>query len=136
MQNLKKTRYLLRSGNSMKRKTTPGQPNLGNPLSKNKASYKTLITYPYAVVIPLTLTCNPIRMPPNQIFHLKGFFMDSFTLGLTPKIDFTRTTNTHRKQLVRASRYLILPKHPLKALWNSPPNSVQNTNQKPPIYRL
>jgi hypothetical protein len=34
---------LLQSGNSMKRKTTPGQPNPGNPLSKNKASYKTLI---------------------------------------------------------------------------------------------
>jgi hypothetical protein len=41
----------------MKRKTTLGQPNPGNSLSKNKASYKTLIlTYPYAVVIPLTLT--------------------------------------------------------------------------------
>jgi len=31
---------------------------------------------------------------------------------------------------------LILSKHPLKALWNSPPNSVQNTNLEPPIYRL
>jgi hypothetical protein len=29
---------LLRSGNSVKRKTTPGQPNPGNPLSKNRAS--------------------------------------------------------------------------------------------------
>jgi hypothetical protein len=57
---LNKTRYLLRSGNSVKRKTTPGQPNLGNQLSKNKASYKTLVlTYPYAVVIPLTLTRSP-----------------------------------------------------------------------------
>jgi len=27
----------------------------------------------------------------HQIFHLKGFLMDSFTLGSTPKIDFTRT---------------------------------------------
>jgi hypothetical protein len=35
--------------------------------------------------------CNPTRTFPNQIFHLKGFFMDSFTLGLNPKIDFTRT---------------------------------------------
>jgi hypothetical protein len=25
------------------KKTTLGQPNLGNPLSKNKASYKTLV---------------------------------------------------------------------------------------------
>jgi hypothetical protein len=50
---------LLRSENFVNRKTTPGQPNLGNPLSKNKVSYKTLVlTYLYAVVIPLTLTCN------------------------------------------------------------------------------
>jgi hypothetical protein len=34
---------LLRSENYVKRKTTPGQPNPGNPLSNNKASYKTLI---------------------------------------------------------------------------------------------
>jgi len=34
---------LLRSGNSVKRKTTLGQPNPGNPQSKNKASYKTLV---------------------------------------------------------------------------------------------
>jgi hypothetical protein len=34
---------LLRSGNSVKRKTTPGQLNPGNPLSKNKGSYKTLV---------------------------------------------------------------------------------------------
>jgi hypothetical protein len=73
-------------------KTTPRQPNPGNPLSKNKASYKTLVlTQPYVVVIPLTLRCNPTRALPNQIFHLKGFLMDSFTLGPTPKIDFTQT---------------------------------------------
>jgi len=35
----------------VKIKTTPGQPNPGTSLSKNKASYKTLVlTYPYAVV--------------------------------------------------------------------------------------
>jgi hypothetical protein len=93
MQNSNKIRYLSRSGNFVKRKTTPGQPNPGNPLSENKASYKTLVlTYAYAVVIPLTLTCNPTRTLPNQIFHLNGFLMDSFTLGHIPKMDFTRTT--------------------------------------------
>jgi hypothetical protein len=92
MQNLNKTRYLLQSGNSVKRNTTPRQPNPGNPLSKNKASYKTVVlTYPYAVVIPLTLTRSPSWTLSNQIFHLKGFLMDSFTLGPTPKIGFTRT---------------------------------------------
>jgi hypothetical protein len=30
-------------------------------------------------------------MLPNQIFYLKGFLMDSFTLGPTSKIDFTQT---------------------------------------------
>jgi hypothetical protein len=92
MRNIKKTRYLLRSENSVKRKTTPGQTNPGTPLSKNKASYKTLVLkYPYAVVIPLTLTRSLSLTLPNQISHLKGFLMDSFTLGPTPKIDFTRT---------------------------------------------
>jgi hypothetical protein len=36
----------------VKKKTTPGQPNPGNSLSKDKASYKALIlTKPIAVVI-------------------------------------------------------------------------------------
>jgi hypothetical protein len=44
----------------MKRKTTLGQPNPGNPLSKDKASYKVLVlTKPIAVVIPLTITQSP-----------------------------------------------------------------------------
>jgi hypothetical protein len=47
-------------GNSMKINTTPGQPNPGTPLSKNKASYKALVlTKPIAVVIPLTITRSP-----------------------------------------------------------------------------
>jgi hypothetical protein len=41
----------------MKKKTTPGQLNPGNSLSKKKASYKALVlTKPIAVVIPLTIT--------------------------------------------------------------------------------
>jgi len=44
----------------MKRKTTPGQPNLGTLLSKNKASYKALVLIkPIAIVIPLTITRSP-----------------------------------------------------------------------------
>jgi hypothetical protein len=30
-------------------------------------------------------------MPPNQVTYLKGFSMESFTLVLLPKIDFTQT---------------------------------------------
>jgi hypothetical protein len=76
----------------VKRKTTLGQPNPGNPLSKNKASYKVLVlTKPIAVVIPLTITRSPSLTLPNQVYYLKGSLMYSFTLGSTPKIDFTRT---------------------------------------------
>jgi hypothetical protein len=59
---------------------------------ENKASYKTLVlTYLYAVVIPLTLTRSPSWTLPNQVSYLKGSSMDSFNLGMTSKIDFTRT---------------------------------------------
>jgi hypothetical protein len=37
---------------------------------------------------------------------------------------------------MRASGSSILLKPPLKALWNSLSNSVQNTDLEPPIYRL
>jgi hypothetical protein len=44
----------------MKRKTTPGQPNPGNPLSEDKASTKTVtLTYPYAAIVSITLTRSP-----------------------------------------------------------------------------
>jgi len=45
-------------------------------------------------------------------------------------------TWAHTGTGLRASGSSILPKHPLKALWNSLSNSVQNTSLKPPIYRL
>jgi hypothetical protein len=57
MWNLKKTRYLLTKWKLCEEKNHSGQPNPGNPLSKNKASYKALVlTKPIAVVIPLTIT--------------------------------------------------------------------------------
>jgi hypothetical protein len=57
MRNLKKTRYLLTKWKLCEEKTTPGQPNPGNSLSKDKESYKALaLTKPIAVVIPLTIT--------------------------------------------------------------------------------
>jgi hypothetical protein len=85
----------------MKRKTTPGQPNLGKPLSKNKASYKALVlTKPIAIVIPLTITWSPSWMLLNQVSYLKGPLMDSFNLGPTPKIDFTRIVE-HTRAMAR-----------------------------------
>jgi len=75
----------------MKRKTTPRQPNPGNPLSKDKASYKALVlTKTIAVVIPLTITRSLSGTLPNQVSYLKRSLMESFTLGPTPNIDFTR----------------------------------------------
>jgi len=76
----------------VKRKTTPGQPNPGTSLSKNKASYKALIfTKPITIVIHLTITRSPSLTLPNQVSYLNGSLMDSFTLGSTPKMDFIRT---------------------------------------------
>jgi hypothetical protein len=73
----------------MKRKTTLGQPNPGNLLSKDKASYKALVlTKPTAIVIPLTITRSPSWTIPNQVSYLKGSLMNSFILRPTPKIDF------------------------------------------------
>jgi hypothetical protein len=61
MQNLKKDKIFVDEvENSVKRKTTSGQPKPGTPLSKNKASYKApVLTKPIAVVIPLTITRSP-----------------------------------------------------------------------------
>jgi len=90
MQKIKRQDICWRSGNFEKRKTTPQTQDIH--YTENKASYKTLVlTYPYAVVIPLTLTRSPSWTLPNQVSYLKGSSMDSFTLGLIPKIDFTRT---------------------------------------------
>jgi hypothetical protein len=63
--------------------------------SEDKASYKVVtLKYPYAAVVPWTLTCNPIQTPPNQVTYLKGSSMESFTLQPTPKIDFSFNTVT------------------------------------------
>jgi hypothetical protein len=75
-----------------KEKTLRGSQTQDIHYTENKASYKTLVlTYPYAVVIALTLTRSPSWTLPNQVSYLKGSSIDSFTLGLIPKIDFTRT---------------------------------------------
>jgi hypothetical protein len=69
--------------------------------SEDKASTKTVtLTYPYAAIVSCILTRNPTWTPPNQVTYLKGSSMDSFILGLLPKIDFnTSTTTAHREQL-------------------------------------
>jgi hypothetical protein len=46
------------------------------------------------VVVPCSLTCNPTRTPPNQVSYLNGSSMESFTLGPTPKIDFSLSAGT------------------------------------------
>jgi hypothetical protein len=92
MRKIRKHIFCRWSGNSIKRKTTPGQPNPGFPLFRRQSQLQSSSTHiPYAVAVPWTLTCNPTRTLPNQVTYLKGSSMKSFTLGPTPKIDFTRT---------------------------------------------
>jgi hypothetical protein len=69
--------------------------------SKDEARYKIVtLTCTDAVVVPCPLTCNSIRMLPNQVSYLKGSSMESFTLGPTPKIDF-RCSAAHLWRLQR-----------------------------------
>jgi len=92
MRNLKDKIFVDEVGILWREKPLRGSQTQDIHYTENKASYKTLVlTYPYAVVIPLTLTQSPSWTLPNQIFHLKGFLMDSFTLRSIPKIDFTQT---------------------------------------------
>jgi hypothetical protein len=60
-----------------------------------------------AVVIPLTLTRSPSWMLSNQVSYLKGSLMESFTLGPTPKIDFTRNKE-HTSANTLSKHYGIL----------------------------
>jgi hypothetical protein len=67
---------------------------------KDKAINKAVtLTYPDAAIVPCTLTHNLTWTLPNQVSYLKGSSMDSFSLGLLPKLDFTRTRTTHRATL-------------------------------------
>jgi hypothetical protein len=67
--------------------------------SEDKVSTNTVtLTYPYAAIVSCTLARNPTWTSLNQISYLKGSSMDSFTLGLLPKIDFnTNTATTHQQ---------------------------------------
>jgi hypothetical protein len=70
---------------------------------EDKARYKAVtLTYPDAVVVPCSLTCNPTQTLPNQVSYLKGSSMESFTLGSSPKIDFScSSATTHLQWLER-----------------------------------
>jgi hypothetical protein len=58
--------------------------------TEDKARYKAItLTYPDVVVVPCSLTCSLTRTLPNQVSYLKGSSMESFTLGPTPKVDFS-----------------------------------------------
>jgi hypothetical protein len=71
MRKIKETRYLLTKWKLCEEKTTLGQPNPGNSLSKDKISVKRkplpiqghnkalVLTKPIAVVIHLTITQSP-----------------------------------------------------------------------------
>jgi len=44
-------------------------------------------------MVPWTLTRNLTWTPPNQVSYLKGSSMESFSLGLLHKLDFTAWSN-------------------------------------------
>jgi hypothetical protein len=87
--------FCWQSGTQLREKSFRGNQTQDIDYSEYKTSYKVVaLTYPYAVVVPWTLTCNPTRTLPNQVIYLKGPSMKSFTLGPTPKIDFKFSTTT------------------------------------------
>jgi hypothetical protein len=93
--------------------------------SEDKASYKAVaLTHPYAVVVPSTLTCNPTRTPPSQVTYLKGFLMESFTLGLIAKIDFSSAQQQH---LATASKRTLQHNNPYNKLSKLLRNSLLNS---------
>jgi hypothetical protein len=95
MRKIKRRIFCRQSVNSIKRKTTSGQPNPRYPLFRRQSQYIDSNTHiPDAAIVSSTLTCNPTRTPPNQVTYLKGSSMESFTLGPTPKIDFSFSTAT------------------------------------------
>jgi hypothetical protein len=104
MWKLKRQIFCWRSRNSIKRKTTQDSQTHDIHYSEDKASYKAVaLKYPYAVVVPWTLTCNPTRTLPNQVTYFNGSSMESFTLGPTPKIDFNFSTTTTLGNCLRVS---------------------------------
>jgi hypothetical protein len=74
----------------LREKLLPGNQTQDIHYSEDKASYKAVaLTFLDIVVVPRTLMHNPMRTPSNQVSYLKGSLMESFTLELLPKIDFT-----------------------------------------------
>jgi len=61
--------------------------------------------------------------------------MESFTLWPTTKIDFT-ADQSHTGKARELADLQYLPKHPLYAVENSPPNYMLKACLKPLIYRL
>jgi hypothetical protein len=82
------------------------------------------------MVVPCSLTCNPTRTLPNQVYYLKGSSMESFTLGLTPKINFRCSTATAHLKWLQRKNYVS------EQLWNSIPNSCSSQCPGASIYRL
>jgi hypothetical protein len=103
MRNLKETNILLTKWKVLSReKPLRGSQTQDIHNSKNKASYKAIaLTYLDAVVVPWTLTRTYTWTLLNQVSYLKGLSMESFSLGLLPKLDFTgwlnHTINTLRE---------------------------------------
>jgi hypothetical protein len=115
-----------------------GSQTQGFHYSEDKAVTKQLHSHtPDAVVVPWTLTHNPMRTPLNQVTYLKGSSMESFTLGLFPKINFNMGIATALRQWLESKLIsTITPK--LYSLSSKELNTefLQITCLEASIYRL
>jgi len=77
-------------------------------LEDTASTLKLILTYPDATIVPMTLTRNPLGTLLNQVSYLKRSSMESFTLGLTPKIDFTQIADLQFSLNTLSKHYGIL----------------------------
>jgi hypothetical protein len=137
MRKWKRQIFCWRSGNSINKKTTPGQANPWYPLFRRQSLYIDSITHiPDAAIVSSTLTCNPTQTPPNQVTYLKESSMESFILGPTPKIDFSSHSNSTRKLLESEQIITITSKINSLSTMEFTTEFLQTTCLGASIYRL
>jgi len=98
VQKIKKTDILVTKWNSLyqREKSLWGSQTQEIHYSEEIAGYKAVVlTYPQAVVVPLTLSCTYTWVPPNETSCLKGSSMDFFRLEFLPKLDLQRLIKLH-----------------------------------------
>jgi hypothetical protein len=92
MRNLKKTRYLLTKWKLCEEKNHSGAAKPRNSTIQKQSKLQSTRTHKtHCCSHTFNYNMKPIVNASQPVSYLKGSLMDSFTLGPTPKIDFTRT---------------------------------------------